>query len=101
MSDTLMSKTVAILERYAGNLPAPVEGETRLSDLAIDHLDMPMIVLDLEEALDVHVTYDDEIETSATVADFVACLARRMKRQSRLVPRSTRNWMSPTGADAR
>ena len=44
------ARIIAILKQYARDLGYPVAGWTRFSELGIDRLDLPLIVLDIEDA---------------------------------------------------
>ena len=95
---------VAILRKYTHNRAALGRSRATLTELAIDRLDLPMIVLDIEDAFNAHIRCDDEIEGVTTVQDLVACIAARLEanaRQQRLrasSPRIKRTWLS-TDAD--
>ena len=95
---------VAILRKYTQNPAALGRCRATLTELAIDRLDLPMIVLDIEDAFNAHIRCDDEIEGVTTVQDLVACIAARLEAnalQQRLrasAPRIRRTWLS-TGAD--
>ena len=97
-------RLIAILELYMRDAGNPVSNCTSLSDLEIDLLDLPMIVLDIEDAFDVQIRYDEEIEGFTTVGDLVACVTVHLEAKAagprRSTPRSKRPWMS-TGAERR
>ncbi len=96
----LASASIAILRKYMRDPAASVGRTSKLEELGIDALDLPMICLDLEDAYGLQVAVEDDIET---VADLVACLvaslaAKSLPRQRR--PRSRSGWMS-TGVERR
>jgi hypothetical protein len=82
---------------------ASVGRSTTLRELAIDHLDLPMICLDVEDAFDVHMGNAVQIEDLATVDDLVgvvaSCLEEKAKPRVR-TPRRKGGWMS-TGTESR
>ena len=96
---------VKILRRHAYGFRGPIVGSTRLKDLDIDLLDLPLLVLDLEDAFHVCIRHDD-YERVATVRDLAACVvvtlqkSVREARQLALTPRVKRTWVS-TGAEQR
>jgi acyl carrier protein len=93
---------IAILPKYMRDPSACVERTTALSDLEIDDLDLPMLVLDIEDIFSIEIQYDDEIEGITTVQSLADFLAARVApaRPRSSVPRSTRGWLS-TGAEQR
>lgn len=99
MSD-LTQKIVAIIARYTPASATRVESATRLSDLEIDRLDLPMIVLDIEDALDVCIRFDERLDGVATVRDLVACTTASVeekalwRRLRAATPRVKRSWLS-------
>jgi acyl carrier protein len=98
----LTPRIIAILPKYMRDPSACVERTTALSDLEIDELDLPMLVLDIEDVFNVEIQCDDEIEGITTVqslADFVSAKVVPARTRSS-VPRSTRGWLS-TGAEQR
>lgn len=93
---------IAILPKYMRDPSVCVERSTALSGLEIDELDLPMLVLDIEDAFNIEIQYDDEIDGITTVqslADFVSSKVVPPRARS-FVPRSTRSWLS-TGAEQR
>lgn len=102
----LTPKVVAILVKYMRDPAASVAGSTKLGALDIDLLDLPMIFLDIEDAFDVRVGSDDEIDGSTTIRALVARITSRLRserlqpRRKTTVPPSTGNWMS-TGGERR
>lgn len=100
----LTPKIVTILKKYMRDPAAWVGNNTRLSELGIDRLDLPMIFLDVEDALGVQVDYHDESEDFATVGGLVGHVlsslkARALQPRPRK-PRRKSNWMS-TSATSR
>jgi acyl carrier protein len=102
----LTPRIIAILEKYMRDPPARVAGSTTLAELGIDLLDLPMIVLDIEDAFDIDIGDSDEIDGLATVEHFATRVAFRLRARATLprrrttVPRSKGSWMS-TGAERR
>lgn len=102
----LTPKVVAILAKYMRDPAASVGCSTTLRQLDIDLLDLPMIFLDLEDAFDVRMGPDDEINGSSTIRTLVARITAELKaerlepRRRSTVPPSTTSWMS-TGAERR
>jgi acyl carrier protein len=102
----LNSRLVAILKKYMRDPAASVAGSTTLAEIEIDLLDLPMIVLDIEDAFDLHIGDDDEIEGSITVNRLAACVSALLEakalqpRRLTTVPRSKGSWIS-TGAERR
>ncbi len=103
----LMPRTIHILRRYMRDAEAWVDCATTLSALEIDRLDLPMVVLDIEDAFDIHLGYDEDIEDCVTVADLVANLGAR--REAKLAehrirasaPRVKRTWLSTDAVERR
>ena len=95
MSDPTQ-KIIAILEQYGRNSRDPIASSTALGGLEIDVLDLPMIVLDVEDAFDIHIRYGEEVEGFATVGDLVTCVASHLEaKASRPHPstvRTRRPW---------
>jgi len=102
----LNPRLVAILKKYTRDPAARVAGSTTLAEIEIDLLDLPMIVLDIEDAFDLHIGDDDEIDGSITVDRLAACVAALLEakalqpRRLTTVPRSKGSWIS-TGAERR
>jgi acyl carrier protein len=102
----LTPRVAAILKKYMRDPAARVAGATTLADLEIDLLDLPMIVLDIEDAFDLHIGDDDEIDGAITVDRLAACVAALLAakalqpRPRTTVPRSKSTWIS-TGAERR
>ncbi|KAB2938429.1 MAG: acyl carrier protein [Hyphomicrobium sp.] len=99
----LTPRLIAILRKYMRDPSASVGSTTPLGELDIDHLDLPMICLDVEDAFDVQVGHGEELEELATVGDLVARLAAGLAEKAKPRPRLARrkgNWMS-TGGERR
>lgn len=102
--EELTTRIVMIVQKYMRDPAEQVGDATTLSELEIDLLDLPMIVLDVEDVFDVHIRYDDEIENFVTVRGLVDCVASRLEakvlqpRSRTSIPRSKRTWLS-TGAE--
>jgi hypothetical protein len=87
----------AILGQYMRDLGHPIAGWTRLADLGIDRLDVPLIVLDIEDALGIQIRYAEEMDGFATVGDLVDCVRSHLASKGTrrpTAPRSKRPWMS-------
>ena len=99
----LSPRLVSILQKYMRDPAAHVAGAATLTGLEIDHLDLPLILLDVEDAFDVQIPFDDETDAFATVDALTASIAFHLAAKAlqpyprSSVPRSTRSWMS-TGA---
>lgn len=99
---SLSTKIVAILAAYTSRSTAEVQGSSSFADLGIDRLDLPMIVVDIEDSLDIHVRFDDEVEAVSSVGQLVACVEARVEAQAAWVrhraatPRVKQSWISTT-----
>lgn len=98
-------RIVAILGQYMDDPAASVASYTKLSDLDIGQLDLAMIILDLEDAFDINIRFDEKIEDFAVVGDLFTCVeshleAKALPRSQSFTPRPRRPWMS-TGAELR
>lgn len=95
-------KIVAILAQYAATR-TPISSSTLLSDLDIDLLDLPMVILDIEDAFHICIRHED-YECVATVRELAVCVVATLQRSVRevrqmaLTPRVKRTWLS-TGAE--
>src|SRR5258708_4390740 len=91
-------RIIAILEQYMRDPGDPVSMWTLLSDLEIDRLDLPLIILDIEDAFAIQIPFNQEIEGFSTVGALVACVRSRLDAKSArprvTAPRSKRPWMS-------
>jgi acyl carrier protein len=96
---------VNILCRHTPGLRGPIVGSAQLSDLGIDLLDLPMLILDLEDAFQICIRYD-EYEQVTTVRELAACVVSNVQRSVRearqmaTTSRARRPWTS-TGAEQR
>lgn len=96
---------VKILCRHTPVPRGPIVGSAQLSDLGIDLLDLPMVILDIEDAFQICIRYD-EYEQVATVRELAACVVSNAQRSAREVrqfattSRVKRPWTS-TGAERR
>ena len=92
------ARITAILTQYTRDLGFPVASWTRFSDLGIDRLDLPMIVLDIEDAFAIQIRYDEEMDGFTSVGDLIACVRAHLQTKGTRVrpsaPRSKRPWMS-------
>jgi len=88
---------IAILKKYAGNSSAYIKSCSSLGELEIDHLDVPMVLLDIEDRFDVQLRAED-IDGSATVGVLVSCLASCLEARALppapRVSRPKRSWVS-------
>ena len=84
--------------QYTRDLGFPIASWTRFSDLGIDRLDLPLIVLDIEDAFAIQIRYDEEMDGFTSVGDLVACVqgapADQGHARAPSAPRSKRPWMS-------
>ena len=102
MSD-LAPTIIEILHHYMRDATATIASGTTFCELEIDRLDLPMIILDIEDALGVQIQYEDEIEHLATVEKLVAFIEARLNAKNlrrRQCTTVNGNWMS-TGAERR
>jgi acyl carrier protein len=92
------ARIIAILKQYTRDLGFPVASWTRFAELGIDRLDLPLIVLDIEDAFAIQIGYDQQMDGFASVGDLIACvrahLAMKGTRVRSSAPRSKRPWMS-------
>ncbi len=102
----LVHKTVVtVLRRFVGEPRRAIYHATTLRELDIDDLDLTIVYLDLEDALNVSLAGDDagDIKTAGDLFEH-ARLRLREKRQraqsSVATTKSKRGWMS-TGAEQR
>lgn len=97
--EPMTQKLTAILAKYMRDPAANVAADTTLRELEIDRLDLPMILLDIEDSLDVRISYDDEIEHFSTFGEIVGCVAAHLEAKSRPRVRTLRikrSWISTT-----
>lgn len=106
-----MSEPIAqiadVLRTFATLHPPAIVAATPLGSLGIDRLDLPMIMLDIEDRLDAPVLWEEGIEDAATVGDLLARveagIAVRSARiaQRAVTPRVKRSWVSTTAEQSR
>lgn len=93
-------KVIAMLRKYMRDPAEHVGLSTTFSKLEIDALDLPMIFLDIEDGLDVYMTYDDEQDRLQTVGDLITRVELRLTEKRlqaekpKVVVRQKRGWMS-------
>ena len=89
-----------ILARYAARSFTPMFRTTRLADIGIDDLDVPMILLDIEDALGIAMEMPSTTCDVTTIGDLYAILraaiSRRKQPPRRVTGRKKSNWMSTT-----
>ena len=95
----LKSKIVAVVRNYAIDGGVKIDMSTTMREIGVDALDLPMIFLDLEDAVGASLTYDDEVHGFETVADLVGRVVtrleeRRLKALQPRAPKAKRGWMS-------
>ena len=92
------SRITTILGQYTRDLGYPIASWTRFSDLGIDRLDLPMIVLDIEDSFAIQIRYDEEMDGFTSVGDLIACVKAHLASKGLgarpSAPRSKRPWMS-------
>jgi acyl carrier protein len=93
----VQARVVGLLKQYISDPMAAVGSCTTFSDLEVDLLDLPMIILDVEDAFDLHISCDDEVENLSTVGDLVACVTSRLDAKASVrsrisMPRTRRPW---------
>lgn len=90
---------VKILFQHTAERLTPIVGSTQLGDLGIDLLDLPLVVLDLEDAFQICIRYDEYSQVE-TVRELAACVLSIMQksvsevRQMTATPRTKRSWTS-------
>jgi acyl carrier protein len=90
---------IKILFQHTSAPSAPIVGSTELCNLGIDLLDLPMLILDLEDAFQICIRYDEytQVKTVRELAACVICNVQRSVREARLLaatPRTRRSWTS-------
>lgn len=92
------AKLITILAGYGQFREVGIDGASSLAELGIDALDLPMILLDIEDTFDVHLALGSDFEELATVADLEALVEAgirgRHEQGRRATPRKKSNWMS-------
>ena len=94
------AKIAAILARYTRDATVVIGSATTLTQLDIDVMDLPMIFLDIEDAFNVQIQYDEAVEDVATVEALVTAVTTRLtaKANQPRVPRVKSNWCSTRAA---
>lgn len=101
--EELAPGVIAILKKYVGDPSAFIGCRTSLTELEIDHLDIPMVLLDIADRFEIEIPAS-EIGVSATVSGLVGVVASHL--QVKALPRAPRtlrpkrSWVS-TVAEAR
>lgn len=102
----LSAQLFSILAKYAGVTSIPISPATRLAELEIDELDLPIILLDLEDVVGVAIDIVPDAATTEllTVADIAAlahsAITRSRQPIRRASPRRKSNWMSTSARTA-
>lgn len=99
----LTPKVIPILRKYMREPSASVTNKTALRTLDIDDLDLPMILLDIEDTYDVQVSYADATSESLTIGRLIRTVAhsieaKKVARTQPVMRRPKRSWVS-TAAD--
>lgn len=83
----LSAKIIATLRLHMRKTGVSITRSGRLADLGIDLLDLPIIALDLEDAFDIDICYDDinQFETVNCIIERVQALLES-RRQQRPAP---------------
>lgn len=98
----MVDPTQAIVKILFQHTSAPlvsIVGSTQLCDLGIDLLDLPMVILDLEDAFQICIRYDEYAQVE-TVRELAACVLSNVQRSVHEVrrlaatPRTKRSWTS-------
>ena len=93
---------ITIIQRYRRAAPLSIGSTTTLRELDIDRLDLPMVLLDIEDAFDIEFQPHSDRESFETVRDLSVFVAARLadkaaRPRTRVVTRTSGGWMS-TGA---
>jgi hypothetical protein len=92
-------RLTTVLQRYVRDPAVPVALGSSLRYLGIDVPDLPMIVLDMEDACNVDIRFDADIADCATVADLAAHLAAKIAApQPCPLARPKSTWLSTATA---
>lgn len=99
----LTPKVIPILRKYMREPSASVTNKTALRALDIDELDLPMILLDIEDTYDVEVPRADATSDSLTIGRLIRSVAKsieakKIARAQPVMRRAKRSWVS-TGAE--
>lgn len=96
MHDTT-GRIAAILDQYASAPGEAISLGMSVGDLQIDPADVPLIILDIEDAFDIQIGYSEVIDRNTTLAELViaaqTCVEAKAARPRAAVPRSKRPWM--------
>ncbi len=92
----LSNQLLSILARYAGRRGWTAGETTPLSTLGIDDLDIPMILLDVEDRLGLPIDTAVAAGEISTAGDLITHVrhAVAQARSPRRLPRKKSNWMS-------
>ena len=93
----LSAQLLAILARYVGRSRLPIAETTRLVDIGIDCLDIPMILLDAEDRFGVTINGAVAAAELTTASDLIALTRDAIAAKHRARPKPSRkkgNWMS-------
>ena len=93
----LSAQLLAILARYVGRSRVPIAETTRLVDIGIDCLDIPMILLDAEDRFGVTINGAVAAAELTTAGDLIALTRDAIAAKHRKGSKPTRkksNWMS-------
>lgn len=94
----MTEKIAVVLQRYMRDPSVSLNAATVLVEVGIDALDLPVILLDLEDVFDVRIGNEAEIDEPVTVGGLVAvvetALAAKNAPKVRTAPKKKSNWMS-------
>ena len=94
----LTQKIADLLTRYMRDPAVTVNADTVLVEIGIEALDIPMILLDVEDAFDVRIGFDAELDEPLSVAGLLAVVQAGIDAKNapkvRSAPRKKSNWMS-------
>ena len=94
------AKIAAILASYTRDATVVIGSATTLAQLDIDVMDLPMIFLDIEDAFNVQIQYDEAVEDVASVEALVNAVTARLaaKASQPRIARVKSNWCSTRAA---
>ncbi|MGD9802585.1 MAG: hypothetical protein AB7E80_11380 [Hyphomicrobiaceae bacterium] len=99
----LAETLITLLTPYAARSLAGSTGTTTLASLGIGELDLPMILLDIEDAFNIPIPLGVETQDLATFGSLIAVarlgLAAKALPRRHVTPRKKSSWMS-TSAQA-
>ena len=93
----LTQKIAAVLLNYMRDPAVSLKPETVPVDVGIDALDLPMILLDLEDACDVRIGNEADIDEPVTVGGLLAVVETALAAKNApkvRAPKKKSNWMS-------